>query len=945
MLRHFFLVLCFSSISYLASAATIWPVENSDLPRDPKLRLGTLPNGLRYAIRHNAEPRGRVSLRLVVAVGSLHEQDDERGLAHFVEHMVFRGTRLHPNGSMAAELQRLGMAFGPDSAAFTFLDHTTYHLELPDTSEATLRRGLSIFREYAEDVTFSPELIERERGVILSEKATRDTPDARTGLTNLAFLWPDSRQVQRPPIGLETSIRQFTRPQFTAFYDAWYRPERMAVIVVGDIADDIAERLITEVLSPITSRGPARAEPENIEPSTASGSNVLVFTDAGLLGASCSLEHPFADPRMPDTHARRVQLLHRGLSFAMFQRRATKAAAQADGSSIAPWAAVTSRLPGWGLATFGASGEITNWHTFITDIEQQHRRAFLYGFTADELRSAKISIATAYAEAVRNSATWPSGWIAEQIANSVIEGTTFSTPTARQQDLAADLDAATNAECLAEFRRAWSKHAPHVFVATNPTFKVSNREIADALNASRAATVQPPSEASAVTFSYTDFGPAGSSTHERYLADLDVHQTEFTNGVCLNFKATDFDANSLSVCVRVGLGKLSQPVDRPGLDLLANQMVPYGGLKRHSFEEIQDLLTGHIVAGSFYVTTDAFEFRARCAREDLLLCLQTITAQLTDSAYRPESRRQVDAALGSMYGNLAASPGGPIAVHSQRIVTGGDRRFGIATPDEVSARTIQELKDWIEPEFKSGAIELSIVGDGAWEEAKTAVAQTLGALPQRKAPSRRPNAPIRFSKPTKPMYVYTTPRHLAQVALAWLCPVPDVTDIHQERRCRLLAELVGARLHTRLRDELGAVYSCSVEFEQFDGLPTYSYFNLYTEVAPEHAQQAARLLKEELNNLRKQSLTDDEFERAKRPFLRHRDEDLRDNAYWTFTVLRDAQERPERIDAARDRATDTAAITRRDLEKLAKQYFDLKRCFQFVAYPSVTANAGLGFGR
>ena len=111
-----------------------------------------------------------------MAVGSLHESEDEHGLAHFVEHMAFRGTRTHPDGSHVTALQRLGLGFGPDSTAFTSYDHTIYHLELPAPKEATLREGLRIFRDYAEEVTFDPALIERERGVILSEKSTRNTP-------------------------------------------------------------------------------------------------------------------------------------------------------------------------------------------------------------------------------------------------------------------------------------------------------------------------------------------------------------------------------------------------------------------------------------------------------------------------------------------------------------------------------------------------------------------------------------------------------------------------------------------------------------------------------------------------------------------------------------------------------------------------------------------------
>jgi zinc protease len=195
------LVILLGPTARAAQPAPAWATVDSDLPSDPLLIDETLPNGLRYLILPNAEPRDRISMRMVVAAGSLLENDNERGLAHFVEHMAFRGTREFPDGRMAEALQRLGIAFGPDSTAYTSTDHTIYHLELPDPKESTLRTALHAFREYADGVTFEPALIERERGVVLSEMATRDTPEARAGRSNVELLWQDARGVRRNPIG------------------------------------------------------------------------------------------------------------------------------------------------------------------------------------------------------------------------------------------------------------------------------------------------------------------------------------------------------------------------------------------------------------------------------------------------------------------------------------------------------------------------------------------------------------------------------------------------------------------------------------------------------------------------------------------------------------------------------------------------------------------------
>ena len=936
MTRQFLPVLLwFVSILPLVSAAPGgWPEVSSDLVSDSSVHVDTLPNGLRTVVLHNSEPRGRVTLRLLVRAGSMQEHDDERGLAHFVEHMIFRGTRQHPGDSMTAELQRLGISFGPDSTAFTSLDHTIYHLELPDADESTLRLGLNVFREYASDVIFDPQLIERERGIVLSEKATRDTPEARMANANLALLWPNARQVQRSPIGLETAIRSFTRDQFVSFYDAWYRPDRMAVFVVGDIAPELAQRLITEVFGSMQPRAPARTDDFSAVPAAAASSTIKIFSDPGLIGAICVLEHPFRDERAPDSHVRRIKALHRSLAFAMFNRRVTKLASEMGGAFVSPHSNVAPSLPDWSVAEFSVSGNIANWKEVTAELEREHRRAFLHGFNPSELTAIKTYFARAYDEAVRTYPTQPSGWLAAQLVKSLLEGDVFVTPAIRQRDLADDLEAATLADCLAAFREAWTLHPPHVFIATNPQFAVTETTVANALNESRAVPVTPLAERKILPFAYTDFGAPGQVVREKELADLVARQSEFNNGVRLNFKTTAFEADTVHINLRIGEGRQSQPQSKPGLDLLANQIVQRGGLGRHTFEELEDLLASHSISLVFYVDNDALAFTARCARRDLLFCLQTITAHITDLAYRPSAMREINASFNSMYASIATAPGGPIAAQAPRILARGDRRFGTPAVDELFARTIEEATAWLKPQFEQGPIELSIVGDTDWTDATDAVARTLGALPTRAARRVYSNSNVTVAKSNKSTHVYTTSPELRQVAIARFCPVEDLGEIYQERRCRLLAALLAERLRLRLREEFGAAYSSSADFIQYEGFHGLSYFGLYAEVSSSDALRAATLMKNELDAIRKKHFTDDEFARVKAPFLRQREQDLRENSYWGYTVLRDAQQRPERLTAARDRSADTAAITRGDLEKIAKRYFDSARSFEFIAYPA-----------
>jgi zinc protease len=939
---------CVALLLWLAAAlnagAAPWSAVTSDLPADPAVRWGSLPNGLRYAILPNPVPKGRVSLRLLVSAGSLHERDDERGLAHFIEHMAFRSTKAYPRGSLVPSLEHSGIALGPDNTAFTTYNYTIYHLELPNALEPTLRLGLGVFREYADGITFDPDLIILERGVILSEKATRNTPELRIGQANQALLWPAMRELQRAPIGTEEMVRNFTRDRFVGFYNAWYRPERMAVIVTGDVSPDSAVRLIADIFGSLQPRAPAREEPADLVTREASPPNVAVVRDPGWTGVTLTFEHPFTLPDGNDTHERRVAALHRELAFAMFQKRLEHATHEAVGNYVAPAAAVTSSQPPWLLSSITVSGNSNNWRPLAAEIEQQHRRAFVHGFIGEELRVAKAQFAAAYENAVRTADTRASPFLAEQLAGVMLYGGTFATPAALQADLAGDLADATTDECLAAFREAWSASAPHVFLAVNPQALIARTDVADVLNQSRNVEVHPPEEKAPVTFAYTDFGPAGALAHSEHLDDLDIQLARFDNGVRLNFKPTTYEAGNIDLCVRVGSGRLVQPRGFSGIDLFANSALMSGGLHRHTVEDLNALFAGRNFNVTFNVVDDAFIFSARCAPRDLLLCLQVIAAYLTDAAYDPGMIRDVRASLASIYTSLANTPGGPIQAKAEFVVTGGDRRFGLPDENDLMSRDFAELHQWLEPQFQHGPIELGVVGDVKWDEVLAAASRTLGALPARDAPAAPgPGDRVQFAK-LRNALAFTTSSALTQSSLAFYWPAPDVADTHQERRCTLLAAVLAERVRERLREELGATYTPSADFVRRDAFPGLSYFAIAADVSPAVANQAAQIVAQEIAKLRTKGVDEDTFVRVRQPLLRAREDDVRTNAYWLYTVISDAQQHPARIAAARDRLADYSAVTRAEIDALLKRYFTPDNVFLFSTHPSTGAVGQLAVG-
>ncbi len=225
------LTFCVGGSAWSAEAA---PSVSRPLVADPSVRRGVLPNGLRYAVVRNATPKGGLSLRLAFDVGSLDETDAERGAAHFVEHMAFRGTRNFPDGQLDPIFAPMGVGFGRDQNAVTGLEATLYRLDLPEADAARRATALRWLRDVADGVRFDPEAVERERGVVLAEREARNEPEAEVRRAIDAFAGPELLATRRPPIGDLQVVRTISAAQLRAFYAQWYRPEHAALVVVGD---------------------------------------------------------------------------------------------------------------------------------------------------------------------------------------------------------------------------------------------------------------------------------------------------------------------------------------------------------------------------------------------------------------------------------------------------------------------------------------------------------------------------------------------------------------------------------------------------------------------------------------------------------------------------------------------------------------------------------------
>jgi zinc protease len=934
--------------------ATLYPFEQteSDLKPDPALHFGALPNGVRYAVMANRQPRDRASLRLLVGAGSLYEKADQQGLAHFLEHMAFKGSTHYPPGTLVETLQRMGMSFGADTNASTSDDRTLFLLELPDTKAATLEEGCRIFADYAGGLLLRPDQIEPERGVILSEKRDRDSIRYRAQVENTRFTFPESLLSQRQTIGLEDVIQHAPRDRFADFYDTWYRPDNIAVIAVGDFEPAAVEGMIRAAFGGLAPHGAARPAPDLGTVVTPAGLRVAVHPDTESAGVSIEIGTVFPYRHEPDTAAVEIRHLKRSLAFAMLNRRFEAIVRKGNAPFSQARASAGEEFNFVREASLQLGCRPENWKKAMAAGEQELRRALTYGFQPAELAEAVANLRSRLNQAVRGSATRPSGRLADAIATSILNREVFTSPAQDAALVEPALAAVTADDCAAALRDAWAGRGRNIFVSGNLVLDGAEQAVRGAYEASTAVAVEPPPKMEVATFPYTDFGPAGAVASRKTIDDLGITEIAFANGVKLNLKRTDFDAGRIEIRVRVGGGLLTAPAAaKPGIVQLASgggggarggrrgggggggSAFIAGGLGKLSQDELQRVLAGQPVGVQFQVGEDAFTFDGATDGDHLLLEMQLMAAYLTDPGYRPEAFRIAHAAIPQTFKQLGHTPEGVVQTTVTRMLAGGDPRFGMPGESELAARTFDDVKEWLSPQFAHGAMEIAVIGDFDPKAAVDAVARTFGALGRRDprpayAEERRLSFP---NDPAEHRYTVETEIPKGLVLIEW--PTTDARDAAVSRRLGMLTSILGDRLRVKIRNEMGGAYSPSARSSGGTVFPGYGAIAANLSVEPGTEDRIAQAVLAIGADLAKNGVTADELERAKNPAVTGVRQSLRTNAYWMGSVLFDAQEEPQRLDWARTRLEDVERIAKADVDALAARYLDPARAFRFIIVP------------
>jgi zinc protease len=909
------------------------------LPVDPGVtKIGTLENGLTYWIRPNQTPPKKVGVLLHIDSGSLNETEEQRGVAHFLEHMAFNGSENFPPGKVVPFFESLGMVYGSDQNAFTSFNQTTYFLTLPDNTPKMLENGFLYLSDVAGKLSLIPEEIDRERGVIAEERRARSGAGMRLMEKTLPILAPGSRLSERMPIGLPEVIQKADRKVFMDYYRTWYRPENTTVIVCGDIETDAVEKLIRKTFGGWKAEGESRkhAEP-GVELSK--GLRAAVVTDKEVTSAEVGINiirELRTDRTVGDFRRGLVEQLGGIMMNRRFSRMVQEGKAPFQSASLSGGPFVGY----FEVQSADATGEPEDVIPMFKALLVELMRAREHGFREDEFELAKRAVTMGLTQAAAREATTDSvRWMMRM--NQDVANGEMPMSIAQGLELTKKLMPGI---ALKEVHKAFADAAAldkGLIIATLPEKEgvelPTEEQLLAAHKEAIGTKVEDAGKASEQKGLLAKEPEPGKVAATNVYKEIGVTSVTFENGVAAHVKPTDFRKDMILVSVRIVGGPIQETAANRGISMVSAVALTPGmaATSRHSPTELADLLTGR-----------KFNFRGMAADAEMELSLMSSPDEL-DDAFRLLHVLLTEPKLDETSINrwklsflqqvdlIETNVGVQANLATDEILTGGDPRFTLPSKEHMEALTAEKAQAWLDGILKSAPIEVAISGDVETERALELSRRYLGSLAKR--PTIRPEVEaLRKVTMKKGPHVRTlnvktiTPQ--AVVRVGWRAAPRG--DRPSYRAQFFASQVATARLLKVIREEKGLTYSiqcATVPSTAYDG--NGCIFAIFT-AAPDKAAEAAGLTKQVLLDMVKNPPTEEEMQSVAAQLKNMIETQMRQPQFWT-QVLSNLRTSGRDINEIRDLLANYTSVTKEQIVKVLTGYLTEDRYFQVIATPPV----------
>jgi zinc protease len=869
-------------LSALAGAQSRTFPLNATLPLAPDIRTGTLPNGLKFYIRKNARPEKRVSLRLAVKAGSLEEHEDQLGLAHLIEHMAFNGSEHFKAGEVFSYFERVGARLGPHVNASTSFDETIYMLDLPTDQGDVVAKGLTALADFAGGLTFDPKEVDKERGVVIEEWRGGLGAGSRIRDKEIPIIFYKSRYADRLPIGKPEIIRNAPVARLRAFYDTWYRPERMAVIAVGDIDPAAMQTSIMSTFSGLRDRAKAEKVP-NGTVTMKHPVMVAVITDPELTRTNVQVlrKHVKAgDQRVADY---RQSLVDR-MAQSMLNDRLTELARRPDATFLGAGVgneSITPEVEGFVLSVRAPDDKIEEG---MAAVAVEAKRARDFGFSTSELERTKKNLMAGYEQIYAERDKSESGSFAQELLSLFLQNEP-APGIAYEYELAKELVPTITTSDVAESMRRLMKDEGKVILVTAPQ-KDTVKPPADsvmlkALVSAEATPVTPWSD-TATTRALVENKPKPVAiTSKRELADVGITVVKLANGVEAWLKPTTFKNDQIMFTLTAqGGASLASPENFEEAALATNYVRTsgVGGLKALDLEK---LLAGKSASASPFIALSSHGISGNATPADLETGLQLLYQDFVAPGDDPQQFDVMKRQLLAAVANRGRAPGQVFGEKVEQINTSNHYTSQALTAERINTLDRQKMLSYYRQRFSNAAdFTFFMVGAFKVDDVLPLVAQYVGGLAST-GPARTEvkDVGIRFPSSLVRDKVEMGREPRANVQLSFFAD--QSSDPQEAENVAAAATVLDIALRDILREELGQTYTVSVGQGGTD-LPQKGghYMRVSFGAAPENIASMTERVITEIKRMQQEGPSLDLTNRAKESARRDYETSLQQNRYW-----------------------------------------------------------------
>jgi len=853
----------------------------SVIPLDAAVTTGTLPNGLRYYVRKNARPEKRVMLQLAVKAGSVDETDAQQGLAHFLEHMGFNGTRRFKPGELIAALESTGARLGPHVNAQTGFDDTIYMFQLPTDRAGIVEKGVQALADFACGMTLDPKEIDKERGVVIEEWRGGLGAGSRLRDQQIPVLFARSKYAERLPIGKPEILKTFPPSELRAFYTKWYRPDRMAVVAVGDMDPVAVEALFKKEFGPLAkpaTPAPARDYPLPLQ------SEVLVkmATDAEATQSSVSIVRKRTrEPQDKVSDYRRT--LISSLADEMLNERFDEISRKADAPFLSAGAyggALTPTVSSFTLAASVQDGKIERG---LAALEVEANRVEQHGFGAAELDRARKWMLANYDRAYAERDKTESGSYVQEYVNNFLQGEPTPGIEYEHKLVQALVPTITAAE-VATAAKATFADTSRVILGVSPlkagVSVPTDAQLTAAIASADAVAVTPWADTATSAVLLARAPDPGSVVGRREIPELGVTLVRLSNGVEAWLKPTDFKNDQVLFALTASGGSSLAAPEKYIEAQLATGQVELSGAGGHRAVDLPKLTAGKIASAQPFISLSSHGIQGSSTPANIETAFQLLNIKFTAPGDDPDAfaliKRQLEAAVV----NRLSSPSAVWGDRLGQVLTMGHYTSRPLTVERIGTLDRAAMASFYQERFSNAAdFSFFMVGAFTVDDVLPLLTRYVGSLPSAKtATSRFKDVGISFPPKIERARVEKGKEPKSQTVVSYFADPP--IEENEQTRVEAVTEVLEIALRDILREELGETYSVSVGLSQATPQRGGGHIDISFSASPDNVDRMIGRVQQEVARLQTAGPTEDLTTRAKETARRAHETSVKQNGFW-----------------------------------------------------------------